>query len=285
MRTRRPTLVRALRDALWIAVLPAFWVLFVSRWGSIGTDSAQAYWNAWNQDLYGSGPGSLDAYNYSPVFAQVLYPLTLLPWEAFLVIWSALLCAALLWLLWPLGGQWRWLVFAYAAPPAVAIGNIEPLLAVAAVVGMRYPAAWAFPLLTKVTPGLGPLWFGIRCEWRKTVSALGATAAIVAVSFVLAPELWFAWLDFLLAHSDTQIRYLPLWVRFPAALAIVVWGARRNRPAALAVAMIFARPLWSSGVVLLLAAVPRLRLTGRAESLGVPDKIGERTGATTTTAP
>ena len=260
MRIERHVIVRALRDALWVAVVPSFWILFVSRWGSIGRDSAHAYWNAWNQGLYGAPPGSLDAYNYSPAFAQLVYPLTLLPWQAFLVVWSALLCAALVWLLWPMQRQWRWLALAYMAPPAVAIGNIEPLLAVAAVLGLRYPAAWAFPILTKVTPGLGPLWFAVRREWRSVGVSLGGTAAVVAVSVALAPGLWTDWLAFLSGSSDVEIRYLPLWLRLPIAVALVVWGALRGRRGLLAVAMVFAMPLWSAGVLLLLAAVPRLRL-------------------------
>jgi hypothetical protein len=276
MRTRRATFLRALRDALWLAVVPAFWVLFVSRWGSIGTDSAHAYWNAWNQDLYDAAPGSLDAYNYSPAFAQLIYPLTLLPWEAFLVVWSAALCAALLWLLWPMGRRWRWVTFAYAAPPAVAIGNIEPLLALAAVLGMTVPAAWAFPLLTKVTPGLGPLWFAMRREWRSALLALAATAGIVAVSFAVSPQLWVDWLEFLRANSGVQIRYLPLWVRLPAAVLILAWGARRDRPAALAVAMMCAMPLWSGGVVLLLTAIPRLRRTSGSAPAEVRQDRAER---------
>ena len=41
-------------------------------------------------------------------------------------------------------------MLAYVAPPALLIGNIEAFLAVAAVIGLRHPSAWAFPLLTKV---------------------------------------------------------------------------------------------------------------------------------------
>ncbi len=276
MWAHRVTLLRALNHALWLALLPAFWVLYLSRWRSTGMDSAHAYWNAWNQNVYGASPGSLDAYNYSPLFAQILYPLTRLPWAAFLVVWSAILCAGLLWLLWPLGNRWRWLVLAYTAPPAVVIGNIEPLLAVAAAIGMTRPALWAFPLLTKVTPGLGPLWFAIRGEWRKALVALGATLGMVAVSFALEPQLWVAWLSFLRSSSHVEIRYLPLWIRFPAALAILVWGARSNRPAALAVAMVFAMPLWSSGVLLLLTAIPRLRLASLTTPSGAQEQVPAR---------
>ncbi len=53
--------------------------------------------------------------------------------------------------------------------------------------------------------------------------------------------------------------HLPLSVRLPAAIAVVVWGALKNRHGALAVGMVLAMPLWSSTVLLLLTAIPRLR--------------------------
>ncbi|MBR7743917.1 DUF2029 domain-containing protein [Phycicoccus sp. BSK3Z-2] len=225
----------------------------------LGRDSAHAYWNAWNQDLYGAGPGSVDAYNYSPAFAQLIYPLTVLSWPAFYVVWALLLVSALVWLLWPMAPAWRWLVLAYAVPPSLVIGNIEPFLAVAAVIGLRHPPAWAFPLLTKVTTGLGPLWFAVRREWRSAGLAVAGTALVVTVSFAAAPDLWFRWVEFLSSNTGAPTRVLPIWVRVPLALVVVVWGARRARPAALAWAMILATPVWSASAVLLLAAVPRLR--------------------------
>ena len=75
-------------------------------------------------------------------------------------------------------------------------------------------------------------------------------------------------MNFLRSNSDVQIRYLPLWVRLPVAVGILAWGARRDRPAALAVAMVFAMPLWSSGVLLLLTAIPRLRLASQSTPAG-----------------
>ncbi|GAA1992126.1 hypothetical protein GCM10009817_37850 [Terrabacter lapilli] len=253
------------RAALWVALPPTLWILFGSRLASFGTDSAHAYWNVWRSGPYALPPGSPDAFNYSPAFAQAIYPLTLLPWPVFLTVWSALLAGALAWLLWPLPSRWRWLVLAYAAPPALLIGNIEAFLAVAAVIGMRRPSAWAFPLLTKITPGLGPIWFAVRREWRSAAVAVLGTVLVVLVSIAISPALWIQWWDFVLGSPTppTQAHYPPLALRLVLAVGVVVWGALRGWRGAVAVAMVLAMPLWSSGVLVLLAALPRLRSGGR----------------------
>jgi len=249
------------RVALWIALAPTLWILFGSRLSSFGMDSAHAYWNVWRVGPYTLPPGSKDAFNYTPAFAQVIYPLTLLPWPVFLAVWSLLLGAALVWLLWPMSSRWRWLVLAYAAPPALLIGNIEAFIAVAAVVGLRHPSAWAFPLLTKITPGLGPVWFVVRREWRSAWVAVACTVLVVLVSGAFAPALWGEWLSFVAGAPTppTQAHYPPLVLRLLLAFLIVVWGAVRGRRWTLAVAMVLAMPLWSSGVLVLLASLPRLR--------------------------
>ena len=249
------------RAALWIALPPTLWILFGSRISTFGMDSAHAYWNVWRVGPYALPPGTPDAYNYTPAFAQLTYPLTLLPWPAFLTLWSLLLGAALVWLLWPLEPRWRWLVLGYVAPPALLIGNIEAFLAVAAAVGLSRPAAWAFPLLTKVTPALGPVWFAERREWRNLAVSVGGSALVVAVSSAISPELWTQWWHFVVGSPTppTQDHYPPLAVRLVAAVGVVVWGAAKGRRGAIAVAMMLAMPLWSSGVLVVLAAIPRLR--------------------------
>ena len=258
MALSRGDMARVVRHALWIAVVPSAWIVLSSAGGFIGRDSAHAYWNVWRLGPYQTAPGSIDAFNYSPAFAQAIYPLTLLPWPAFITVWSLAICGALLWLLWPLGTRWRWLAVAYTAPAAVVIGNIEPFLAVAAVLGLRHPAAWAFPLLTKVTPGLGPVWFAVRREWASCAVAVGSTLAVVAASVAAAPGLWSSWIEFLADNAGLATPYLPLWARLPVALGLVVWAASRGRSRWLPLAMVLAMPLWSSGVLLLLAAIPRL---------------------------
>ena len=57
-------------------------------------------------------------------------------------------------------------------------GNINLLIVGAVLIGFRYPWAWAFIILTKVTPGIGLLWFLTRREWRHLAIALGATLGV-----------------------------------------------------------------------------------------------------------
>ena len=98
--------------------------------------------------------------------------------------WTALLLAAAFFLTGP-----RLLLLGLVlGAMEIAGGNISLLLTVAIVAGFRYPWTWAFVILTKITPGIGLLWFVVRREWRQLGIALGATAAIVAVGVVSVPR-------------------------------------------------------------------------------------------------
>ena len=70
-------------------------------------------------------------------------------------------------------------------PFEIVSGNVHLLYAAVIVAGFRLSAAWALPLLTKVTPGIGLVWFLVRREWRPLAVAFGVTVAVAAVSFVL----------------------------------------------------------------------------------------------------
>src|SRR4029078_312592 len=104
---------------------------------------------------------------------------------------------------------------------------------VAIVIGFRWPAAWALVLLTKITPGIGLLWFAVRREWRHLAIALFATAAIAAVAVVVRPQEWRDWVDVVIGNAGKGGTWasvpVPLWIRLPLAAALVVWGARTDR--------------------------------------------------------
>jgi hypothetical protein len=158
----------------------------------------------------------------------------------------------------------------------VAGGNVSLLLAVAIVIGFRWPAAWWIVLLTKITPGIGLLWFAVRREWRSLAIALGITAVIAAVSFAVLPDQWRTWIDVVIRNmaagkSGTWASVpVPLWIRLPAAIALVVWGARTDRRWTVPVASMLALPaLWYGGISMLLAVIPLLPArSGRPTSNG-----------------
>lgn len=230
-----------------------------------------AYWMAWRHlDLYGSAPRSLDAYLYSPAFAEALHPLTLLPFAAFAAVWWGVLVTAFWWLLKPLAWSWR-IPALVMAGCEVQVGNIHALLAVMLVLAARFPGVWSLALLTKITPGIGLLWYISRSEWRNLGRALGITALVVLASLPLGPHLWIEWLTFLAqsrhspaGHGLLNVGTLP--VRLAAAAALVIWGARSNRPWVLAVAVPLATPLVGLATATVLAALPRLILQGHPDS-------------------
>jgi len=226
---------------------------------------AHAYWTARLPDPYAeSKVGAFDAFLYSPAFAQAFAPLTLLPWTAFLTVWSALNIAVYLALTGPFA-----LPLAFLPPVfgELHLGNIHVLLAGMIVAGFRWPGLWAFGVLTKVTPGVGLLWFLARREWRQLAFALGTTMGIVIVSFVVAPSLWFEWVA-LLAGSTSVVPPnwtlpIPLLPRVLAAAALVVWGARTDRRWVLPIAVTLSLPVvWGASFAILVALIPLLR--GRA---------------------
>jgi hypothetical protein len=267
---RLPSLAR-LETPPWvgIAVAIAAWLLIVvfsEPWGRLwGTgQDARCYWQATLGDPYlHSDWNDPIAYVYSPAFLQLVSPLTALPWQAFMAAWSAILLVAVRFLTGP-----RLLAAGVLFPFAlmeVAGGNVSLLLAAAIVIGFRWPAAWSLVLLTKVTPGIGLLWFAVRREWRSLAIALGATAAIALLSFVILPNQWRDWVDVVIRNalagkSGTWASVpIPLWIRLPFAIALVVWGARTDRRWTVPVGAMLALPaLWYGGLSMLLAVIPLL---------------------------
>jgi hypothetical protein len=226
---------------------------------------AYAYWTTRSGDFYAAADtGRIGAYLYSPAFAQVLTPLVALPLAVFTAIWTAINFAALWWLLrrWALPS----LLF-LPIPFEIISGNVHLLYAVAIVAGFRYPGTWALMLLTKVTPGIGLLWFLIRREWRALAIAAGVTGAIVAVSFVLDRGAWETWIAILradLAGAGGGLLVTPGWYlpvpllpRLVGAAIVVVVAALTDRPWLIPVAVVLAMPvIWLNSFAVLAAAVP-----------------------------
>jgi glycosyl transferase family 87 len=258
---------RLLRDGFFVlaAVFVGLRLLAVEPWAQ--SVDAYAYWATRGGDPYAfAEAGRIGAYVYSPVFAQLLAPLVALPWPLFSAAWTALLCLVY----WRLVGRLSLPLLLFVPIPfEIVSGNVHLLIAAAIVVGFRYPAAWALPLLTKVTPAIGLLWFAVRREWRSLAIALGTTAVVAVVSLVIAPDSWRQWLALLVrdvgAPLDTPGWYapVPLLVRLPLAAIVVTWGALTDRRWTLPVAVILSLPIVWLNSLAILAALPALNATQR----------------------
>jgi hypothetical protein len=244
----------AIVACLLLAVLHLFGLL------EIGVD-AYSYWTVDPSNPYtAAAPGTFRAYFYSPAFAQLTAPIHILPWQVFIAAWTVVLTLALLW------QTGRWMAIALLLFPVfvdLTVANIHLLLGVAIVVGFRWPWAWAFVLLTKITPGVGLLWFAFRREWRSLAIALAATAAISVVSFAVRPDLWREWFELLVAASRAPdmafIVPIPVWFRLPISVAILAWGARTDRRWTVPLASCIALPVLElNGFAMLVAMVPLL---------------------------
>ena len=262
-RPMRARLSRLLLRSLTIGWL-VFWFIWLMSVRStfVETDS-QAYWGFNLGTLYtGVHLGDQGAFLYSPLGAQLLAPFSAVPYGVFYALLAAANLGALVYLLgWELAALSLFLV---PVSNEVARGNIHLLLAVAIVLGLRRPAAWAAVLLTKVTPGIGLLWFAFRREWRALAIALSVTAGLVLVSFVFAPSLWQAWISMLLSNTDATrpnaVIQIPVFPRLAFAAGLLAIGATWNKPAIVPVAALLALPaIWVNSLSMLVAVIPLWR--------------------------
>jgi hypothetical protein len=261
----------------WLAGLLLAWIsVSVMQSTRLGQDS-HAYWNAvrgdWQSTLYSIPPAHLDAYNYSPAFAQLLRPVADLPWTVFGCLWSLAATLTFVYLLRPLG--WRWVPpLVLCCSPEILSGNVFWVLALVVAVACHKnsrpatAALWSCVALTKLTPALGPVWYAARREWRHLAWSVAGTVAIVAVSAAVGPDLWSRWVAFVLENEDStgvvgSSAFVPLVARLPIAVILVLWGAVTDRRWTLPLAMAVATPVAGPAAFTLLAAIPRLSASRR----------------------
>ncbi len=284
------------RLVIGVAVAVAFWILVIALSDPsvdvsdpfsgrfVTAQDARSYYGLDLSDLYAGRTNwnTIGAYPYSPAFAQLVYPLDLLPWPAFVAAWTAVLVLAV----YVLTGPELFLLGLAVGAMEIAGGNVSLLLAVAIVAGFRWPWTWAFVLLTKITPGAALLWFALRREWRQLAIALGATAAIAAVSFALMPDAWRDWVALLAGNTGKGGTWaavpIPLLVRGPLGVLLVLWGAPRNQRWVVPVGAMLALPaLWYGSLSMLLAVIPLTTPAERARAWALArGRLRRRTPAT-----
>jgi hypothetical protein len=239
----------------------AAYLFFVSeaQKGSAAYDIAAYYTFDLANPYAHANVGDLGAFLYSPPIALVLAPFHALPWLTFVTLWYVVLFTCIAWL-----GRASFLAVLAFPPVALDLyhGNIHLLLAVAIALGFRYPQTWSLVLLTKITPGIGLLWFAVRREWRNLWLALGVTGAIVAVTFIILPTQWVAWINMLFDSVGTPPPWpalpIPLLLRLPLAALIVTWGALTDRRWTVPLSAAVANPALWPGSFAILAACWRL---------------------------
>jgi hypothetical protein len=247
---------RPIRDALVIIGIARGLFYYSAQgrhpWNYLGVDAA-AYHGVDLVHPYAAGVvGDVSAYLYSPAFALVLSPFSALPFPAFYWLWALASFLVLGWLVRP----WPWAlgIFFFPITAELMTGQVHLFIAAAIVLGFRRPGLWALPILTKITPGIGLLWFAVRKEWRALAEAIGVTLAIVAVSFALYPTAWFDWFAFLRANSGSSEGLLIPRIAIGAGL--IAYGALTDRRWLVPVAVWFTLPhIWASSWVILLAVI------------------------------
>jgi hypothetical protein len=267
---------RLLRDGFLIlaTVFVALRLFAIKPWAD--SVDAYAYWTTRGGVFYDAATtGRIGAYLYSPAFAQMLAPLVWLPLASFTAIWTAINSATLWYLL------RRWALPSLLFIPIgleIIAGNVHLLYAAAIVIGFRWPATWALMFLTKVTPGIGVLWFLVRREWSSLAIALGTTAAIAAVSYVLDPGQWGRWIELL--RSDASVAgnanfatvgwYLPVALapRLIGATFLIAYAAWSDRRWLVPVVVVLAMPVVWLNSLAVLAAIPMLAFNRDVERIG-----------------
>lgn len=221
-----PLLARA---AHWLSV--AMLALF---WASLQADpfpsDARAYYDAdvWSGLYYGEWNEGL-GYFYSPTFGQLIYPLTLLSWPVFYAVWTGAFTIAFAWLVTPVLGVVL-IVASDILRHGFAVANVDTLVLVAVVLARRWPGFWVATLLTKVTTSVGIAWHLARGEWGALRQIGLVLAVLVLPSLIFTGDLWIEWVR-VLADGGPQhpgVPQIPMTVRIPIALALVVFAARRN---------------------------------------------------------
>lgn len=210
-----------------------------------------AYWSVAPLDPY-AARSELGAFRYAPPSAMLMAPMSLLPFERAYIAWLALDIAAL----WYIARRWMFALILF--PPVfadLAFGNIHVLYGAMIVAGRRHPAVWVFGLMTKITPGIGVIWYTLRGEWRALVEVAGITMVAVGLSLVLqGPAAWDAWLRMLGERDGYATPWampVPLVPRLVLAFALIGWGARTDRPWTVPLAVCLSIPTWYwSGLML-----------------------------------
>ncbi|MBI3750219.1 MAG: DUF2029 domain-containing protein [Chloroflexi bacterium] len=269
---------------LWLlanlAALPALALIWLHVFQRPHQTDAYSTWHAWADGrLYPLQWEPVTEYPYAPPLAQLITPLTHLSFKLYNGLWAALQLGALVWMVGPVGAlvALAWPIpnvagygdAAFGGPVYASLFNGNPQILVAASISFgltRWPGWFTFVLLTKVTAGIGVLWFVVRREWRNLAILIAALLVIVIPSFIINPETWPQWFALLAGaagHSSAPdvvaketFLEVPLLVRGPIGLAIVLLASWRGWTWAVPIGCFLALPDVHLSGFAVLVAVP-----------------------------
>ena len=263
-----------------LVILVAFWYsLSLRPWHNDAWHMLDAWRNGPLYPVAWLQPAS--AYGYSPIFPQLLFPLTHVGWPHLSELWDAVQIVALVWMLGPalavvaLYFPWPALPgFGTAVQATINNGNPQLVFAAFIVIALtRFPVAWTFVLLTKSSSGIGILYYAFMRQWRTLATVVGVTIAISAFSFVLNPAWTFEWIRVWLdaatrtgsgpAVSREIFVAVPMPVRSIIGVGVVALAARTNKLWLVPLGCFLALPDIHLGGFAVLTAVPAVWLRTR----------------------
>ena len=219
---------------------------------------AHLYWSSGPDHMYPTEWGIAGGYVYAPPLATLIGVLRPIGWPLFIVGWTTLSWFAL----WYCVRAWVPVVVvaSFALVPFIGgnvvgylfMGNVQLIMAAAIVASVRGWPGWsAIPVLTKLV-GITLVWYVARREWRNLGIAIGATAVVVLVTFILNPTAWFDFLTFVtrnrIDQSPVPLVPVALPIRLAFSILLVTWGGRTDRAWTVPVAAGLAIPalyVWS----------------------------------------
>ena len=248
-------------DAMWPSIYwvltltgAVFCVLAIAGVGGIGgcggdivACDAASYYYADGYEPVAFTP----QYGYSPAFLTAFAPFRLLPFDVFVWVWAALHVAGLLWL------RAGFMLAIPGVNEDVIRGNITVFIGIAIVVALRHSAAWAFPLLTKVLPGVGMVWHMVRREWRSLAIATAVTLSIVVVGVAVNRQAWVDWVTLLQGEGTSAAGFLI--PRIVLGALVVGYAGLTSRAWLVPVGALVAWSVPWLPAFMVLAAIPRLR--------------------------
>jgi hypothetical protein len=219
--------------------------------------------------LYVEREGTVFAFVYPPLFAQVISPLGLLSPVAFVWLWRAI---GLLGLRAAMGSWTAAGIATLLYPPVILeleVANLNLVLAGICAMVMRGRAALLLPAFVAKFAALPLLPLGVLKDRRGLLAGGLVAGAAVVLSILTVPQLWSSYIEFLETSREpsywTNLFYgVPIALRLLAALALGLLAMRYRRVAP--IAMLIGLPVvWLSALSILVAvAAPLTAERGRA---------------------